>query len=356
MMEELRMFRSYLFLIFILAFLFPSLSNALEISVHHNENGPLGVTANIYLSGPIMSGDADRVWNTIRALDFQGIDNRLHVTMDSPGGVVTEALTIGRALNALPRLVTVTVTTSVGRESKKLLPLSGDCASACVLIYLGGTYRYLDSKSRLGVHQFSFGASGVNSEDATALSQLLAADVVEYLQENRIDTSFFSAMSKTAPSGIDWVDHDELRRMKVVNENVSDEISEYKNVDGHFYLLLEQQSYYGLNKLVVACYEKKMVFVTYLQSPEISDASLPQHTVEILIDGVEVIPTQASVPAKSGMFKTAEFSLDQSQIRRLASARSVGARMVLPGAPVFFGFEMNVPDNKLRDIISGCRA
>lgn len=328
-------------------------AHALDVTVDSSNMGPLGVSSSVYLTGPIVVGDAEKVWNAIRTLDIQTVGARLHVTISSPGGSVTEALKIGRLLNKLPSLSPITVTSSVGIRGEPL-DAAGDCASACVLIYLGATYRYLNSDSRLGVHQFSFGNSGISSADAASSSQLLAADVTEYLREVRVDQSLFTAMSTTLPENIHWVNHDWLKEMRVVNENILDESSEYKNVDGTFYLLLWQQSYYGENKIVALCNSGKVVFIAYLQPPDLAEISERNHKLTVVADGEEFAPAWNAIPKPTERFATAEFSLNPSQLARFASARSVGARMMVPGAGLFFGFEMKLPDTKLHDVIVGC--
>jgi hypothetical protein len=268
---------------------------------------------------------------------------------------VTEALSLGRVFRALPNMTGVKVSTSIGRRSESLVAKPGDCASACVLLYLGGTFRSIAPESRLGVHQFSFGSSDVGSSDAASISQLLSADVVNYLAEVGVDTALFTAMSRTSPSAIDWVDHSKLREMSVITDDVLWQNSEYKNVEGIFYLLLSQQSYHGLNKLIVGCVERKLRFVAMLQSSEISDESLPLYDLNFVIDDFEFSPNDHSKFASAEKFiKSAEFTLSADEISRLSNSRRVGAKMMIPGADIFFGFAMNVPDSKLRDIISGC--
>ncbi|MER9048253.1 ATP-dependent Clp protease proteolytic subunit [Mesorhizobium sp. M0923] len=328
---------------------------ALDVSVKTRDMGPFGASSSVYLSGPVETGDAEKLWNAIRVLDLKSPSAALHVTISSPGGSVAEALKIGRLLNKLPTILPVTITSQVGIEGE---PLSGpgDCASACVLIYLGATYRFLDPASHIGVHQFSFrDDSNLNSAETASVAQLLAADVTEYLREVRVDPSLFSVMSQTFPEDIHWIDHSELNALRVVNENVYDQSAEYKNADGVYYLLLWQQSYWGENKIVAACNNGRMVFVAFLQPPDLKLVAGLEHQLTVLADGQEFTPAWHAVPTPTARFAKAEFSLDAAQLARFASARRVGARMKIPDAPVFFGFEMNLSDGKLHDTIAGCR-
>jgi hypothetical protein len=330
----------------------PALS--LEVSVETQDAGPFGLSNSVYLSGPVEIGDAEKVWNTIRVLDLENLTARFHVTINSPGGSVTEALDIGRLLSRLPIMFPITTTSSVGMNGEPTAT-PGDCASACILIYLGATYRFLDPASRIGVHQFSFrDESTLSPAETASITQLLAADVTEYLREVRVDPSLFSVMSQTFPEDIHWIDHEELKAMRVVNEHIYDQSAEYKNADGAYYLLLWQQSYWGENKIVATCVDGRTMFQAYLQPPDLALVASREHELTVLVDGEEFTPIWRTVPIPTARFGVADFSLDTAQLARFTAARSVGARMMIPGAPVFFGFEMNLPDSKLQDTIVGC--
>ena len=93
------------------------------------------------LRGAVAPGDGDRV-----AAALEDARPAL-VTLDSPGGSVDDALTIGRTLRAL------------GVETH--LAGSAVCFSACPYIFVGGTERAVAPGGRLGVHQHSFGESTV---------------------------------------------------------------------------------------------------------------------------------------------------------------------------------------------------
>jgi hypothetical protein len=103
-------------------------------------------------------------------------DRRITVYLHSPGGSVVEALKLGRLISKLK------ANTSVGRSSAT----SAECLSACVWAYLGGTYRFLPDTSEVGVHQFAFvNDKAVQTETATAVSQSMAAEIVEFMKQNR---------------------------------------------------------------------------------------------------------------------------------------------------------------------------
>jgi hypothetical protein len=326
-------------------------AGALDIELEDFDLGPLGEARTLTLSGDIERGDAERVWERLRVLDW-GVHSRLHIVFDSPGGSVAAAMELGRLLDALPTTVTVNVGRRIGE-----LSFPGECASACVLAYLGGHYRYLDPRSRLGVHQFAFhGEGSLEGRQATAMSQMLAADVLDYMREMRVDPELFSLMSRTFPEDIHWIDEQTLRRLRVVTGHVYNEMAEYKNADGAFYLLLWQQSYYGENKIAAACGDEGILFMAFLQPPDLGFVEMMRHDLTVMIDGVEVAPATLEQVEVGDRFAHAAFTLSPEILRRLMTASRFGARMMVPGAGVFFGFEMDLPDGKLADTIRGCSA
>ncbi|MCX2696155.1 COG3904 family protein [Ochrobactrum chromiisoli] len=328
---------------------FVSSASAMDVRIDKS-NGPMGPSIGVHLTGPIVTGDAEKVWNAVRQSNIEQPGTNIHVMLSSPGGSLQEGLELGRLLASLPKILPITVSSAVSENGH-----ASDCASACVLIYLGATFRFLDPSSRIGVHQFAFdNASGIEATTATSISQLLSAEVTEYLREVNVDTKLFSFMSKTNPEEIHWVDHEILKNLGVLNEFVYDESSEYKNADGQYYLLLRQQSYFGENKIIAACEKGDMVFIAYLQPPRLDVIAETEHELTVIADGHEFRPTFYEKPTPTARFSSSLFELDQQQLQRLINARSVGARMKIPGDSLFFGFEMVLKDTKLKDTISGC--
>jgi hypothetical protein len=58
----------------------PTLSGAMDLSIV-----PRGAGSNtVYLSGPIERGDAEKIWNGIRGLDYDVLGSELNIIIDSP--------------------------------------------------------------------------------------------------------------------------------------------------------------------------------------------------------------------------------------------------------------------------------
>ena len=329
-------------------------AGAAEIVFEENFMGPFGRSAHIEVEGEIREGDAEKIESFVGSLQFSD-DLRIHVSFNSPGGSLSEGLRIGRYLLDLP----VTVTTNINRG----LSTPGECASACVFAFLGGHYRYLMEGSRLGVHQFYLtDGNDLTANEGVAVSQFLAGEIVEFIGQARVKPEFFSLISSVNPSEILWVPEDKLREFRVITDAIFDQNSEYKNVQGNFYLLLWQQSYYGENKMVAACSPgegmvgERMVFSSYIQPADIHTFDSADFKFEAVIDGVG-IPPQASEPApgRDARWAITYFVMTPDQLDILRNARSFGARHV-HSSGVFLGFEYDLDDAKLSDLISGCQS
>lgn len=91
------------------------------------------------------------------------------VTFNSPGGAIYPAMQLGRFIRAL--------------ELPTLQIRSSECASACALAFLSGTYRAAEAGS-IGVHQSSFAPeSTLDRDQAVSAVQTITADILAYMNE-----------------------------------------------------------------------------------------------------------------------------------------------------------------------------
>lgn len=91
-----------------------------------------GEIALVSIKGEIVDGDADRFQDLVRG------HTRISVLLNSPGGLVREALGIGAQIR-LNNYATV------------VLP-EGNCFSACGLVWVAGSRRYISASSKIGFH------------------------------------------------------------------------------------------------------------------------------------------------------------------------------------------------------------
>lgn len=122
------------------------------------------------LEGAIAEGDADRIQSQITGTD-PAIDTLI---LQSPGGSVRDALTLGRALR---------------RAGIGTRVLQGEyCFSACPYLFSGGATRQAEDGAAIGVHQHYFGESTIlPAFVAVEDIQRGQGEVMAYLDEMGID-------------------------------------------------------------------------------------------------------------------------------------------------------------------------
>jgi len=86
----------------------------------------------IRVSGRIELGDEKAFIDLVRMMP------KARIVLAGPGGNVVAALAIGQEVRA--------------RNPQTLVPAGASCASACALIWLGGTTRMLGADARIGLH------------------------------------------------------------------------------------------------------------------------------------------------------------------------------------------------------------
>ena len=327
---------------------------ALEVESKIDDLGPMmGRVIIFYLRGEIGSGDVALLKSKIAEA---GVTSKSAISFlfDSPGGIVTEAMKIGVVIDSLPHGVITRVGRKATEVEEEVNDVPARCASACVLAFLGGHYRYAED-GELGVHQFFYGGDGrLSGTQASSTAQVLSAEIVKYIRHMRADPELFSLITQAFSNEIYWLSKVESERLRVVTGDVYDENSEYLNSAGNFYLRLWQQGRTGESKLVVWCEKSGPMFIAYLQPPEFY---MNGHFV-LMIDGEVNEPKQMKVVSDpntdGGRWVEVMFQATETQVYQLAHASSVGARMVFPSGEMFFGFEKQIRDNKFREMVEGC--
>ena len=150
------------------------------------------------------------------------------LALDSGGGSVIAALTLGRMLRGYD--LTTTVGKSVdlpaakGSEARAKLSPNADCESMCAFVLLGGTRRYVPPEARVLVHQIWLGD---RRDDATAANysaedlMLVQRDIgrlARYTIEMGGDIELIETSLRIPPwERLRPLSQDELRRMRVQN-------------------------------------------------------------------------------------------------------------------------------------------
>ena len=161
----------------------------------------------LMVHGPIGSLAAVRLREAIDNAHLTAGDA---VVLSSPGGDLNQAMLMGRAIRARG------LVTMVGRPDGAGGVRAASCASACVIVFAGGTERIGVSGSRLGVHRFTSWTTG---SDPVAEAQRTAGRVLGYVTSMGIAPEFVEAMSATA--AVRWLGAGEARNMRLVTTPIA---------------------------------------------------------------------------------------------------------------------------------------
>lgn len=125
------------------------------------------------------------------------------ISLDSPGGFLESALTIGASI----------------RESgfKTEIAEGALCASACPLMFAGGVERVIAAQSAFGLHQiYSSDQSQISSAQAMAGAQATTARITRYLDEMGVDSKVWTFALETPPARLYYLSDDELKDFQFI--------------------------------------------------------------------------------------------------------------------------------------------
>ncbi|SHN71850.1 hypothetical protein SAMN05444170_2130 [Bradyrhizobium erythrophlei] len=133
------------------------------------------------------------------------------VLVSSPGGNLEQALIMGEIIRARSLATAVGTTDASGKVTRSY------CASACVLVYAGGSPRYGVEGSALGVHRFVNRAPG---RDPVADAQRTTGAILNYMTKMGVSSSVIEAMSATRD--IRWLEPAEALNMHLITDPIRD--------------------------------------------------------------------------------------------------------------------------------------
>ena len=155
----------------------------------------------ISVGGRIEDGD-DRTFHDLAAArNLTGAQPGALVALSGPGGKVAPALAIGREIRAL--------------GLRTLVPAGASCASACALIWLGGTQRSLGTDARIGFHALSAARAGA----APTETHEFDAGLVRYLTELGYAHDVTATIVNTPAILVHWRDAIELNANGIATQN-----------------------------------------------------------------------------------------------------------------------------------------
>lgn len=308
----------------------------------------------IHIDGPIEDGDADKLGAIVAGLP-KGRDNFLLVALNSPGGNLAEGLRMAGILQAAEMQVVTDVMGFGGTPA--------DCASACSLVYLGGTYRYLQEGSRLGVHQFAFVNDDIAvKSETTRQVQNMAASITDIMSRAHVDPGFFTLMGQTAPEDMNWVDPETLRQMNVLNRDRAYQDNDFNLQGGQLSLVMTSVGMYGIHRLTVSCEDATLSFFSETGIPETETAIkagmsgeqiASEFDFRILLEGYRAPFVENLAQSFDESIVSSAFSLDETALSVLGTAQTMDVRLVKESG-VFLGSKFDLRDGRLSELIFDC--
>ena len=144
----------------------------------------------IGISGSIIIGDAAKFTEIADSITGKAV-----VMLSSNGGAIIDGLSIGQAIH---------------KRGYATLVFNGrTCASACGLIWLGGTDRYIGRTGRVGFH------AAYMSDDKTRESGAGNALVGAYLSTLGLSYDAIYYLTEKAPNDIQWLNADDAKQFGI---------------------------------------------------------------------------------------------------------------------------------------------
>jgi hypothetical protein len=271
-----------------------------------------GGPALVYLDGQIDPGAPDRL-----AKALEGIEGRIAIWLNSPGGNLFAGMQLGRLIREHGAWTYIV-------DFRTLLP--GECYSACALAFLGGVQRFNDHGARYGVHQASLRVDGANG--LRDLGADLAGAVGSYMREMGVDARLLDLWRNAAPHEMYVLSPREARDLRVVNDGRAPPEWQITPFPGGNMLQGRQTTAAGEATVFFSCDDTQATFGSvYPVAGKSAPADVRSWAHVLTIDGDEAGPLRAVGVSSRDGFVRSTFTLPLGLVRRAMSAQRIGHRM-----------------------------
>jgi hypothetical protein len=300
----------------------------------------VGTAWHIYAEGAISDGVAKRLKDFVVQ---NKVPHNSFIYFNSPGGLVGEALEIGKVIRA--NHFYTDIIKQGDTINGKIVNLPGQCYSSCTYAFLGGAFRWLSVPGSLyGVHRF-YGVN-ISSDDA----QQGSAELLNYISSMGVDSTLFYETTKAGKDGINILTPERMLQLKVIDNGFKKTkwtVESYKvnNVD-KLYVKGERDTWSGVNKLIVYCStaNNKPMLETVFDVGNARDEvnALPSQflvmdNIRYSIDQLRAGPVTITEP--SGYIQ-AIYSLTPEYATQLMKAKTAGVYFKeSANAPNYYGFD-----------------
>jgi uncharacterized membrane protein YhaH (DUF805 family) len=306
--------------------------------------------------GPITSGTADRFAAFLKEND---ISDGATIYLNSPGGLVDEAIALGRQI----RQAGLDSEVGTSYESSGGKPSSAGCFSACTLTFLGGVNRYVATAAKFGVHQVSTD-EWLTPSEALAMGQFSIGEISKYVSDMGVKPEFVYELTRAAPEEINLLSRDQMNSLNVTTARFQTAWQIKTTPNGQFYLVGATTSNHGLHKLILLCSKSGPVLdFLFNASAENMDNVLSFATdygFEFDDEYVDILPTElVEKHSKSGdQYVSSTIKLSPRFVTRLRTAKALTFEMTTPSHVGYWGWTTDF--TKGRDqffgLLSSCRS
>jgi hypothetical protein len=305
------------------------------------DSGVFRDTVLVYLDGRIDPGAPERL---SRALE--GVDGRIAVWLNSPGGNLFAGMQLGRIIRARGASTHII-------DHRTLRP--GECYSACSLTFLGGVYRFNDNAARYGVHRASLGPAAGDVDRGNHLS----AAVASYLREMGADPRLLELWMKARPDEMYVLSRREAEDLGVVNNGRRPPEWSIAVSAGRPRLQGRQATIDGTATVLISCDEQQTVFDSAYAAAgpgERPDTRGWSHWLTIDGSG-EARLTPLRITDDDGAVRST-FVVTPELVRRMRGAKRIGLRMEPPSRrsrSIDYGVDIDDRSaSTVRNFLGGC--
>jgi ATP-dependent protease ClpP protease subunit len=308
-----------------------------------SESGAFRDTALVYLDGRIDAGAPDRL-----AEALSGVDGRIAIWLNSPGGNLFAGMQLGRVIRKHGASTHII-------DPRTLLP--GECYSACSLAFLGGVYRFNDNGARYGVHRASL-RGGPRTGDPD-LDQDLSSAIRAYVREMGVDPRLLDLWLKARPDEMYVLSQQEARNLGVVNNGRKTPQWSIAKDSGGSRLEGRQVTADGTGTVSFSCDRQQTVFGSVYEGAGKGERIDPRGWSHWLtIEATEIALTAPRASDGEGSIVRSTFVLPPDVVRLVRSATQVGHRMKPPSnGSTAIGYAVDI-DNKsasmVRSFLGNC--
>ena len=287
----------------------------------------------VYLAGEISEA-------TVSELTSLAAGGRLDgaiVYLDSGGGDPQAGMNLGGLIRERR------MNTAVGRAGRKAgQPSKGQCMSACVLAYAGGTFRFIDPAAELGIHRFYRRTASSTDLD---VAQVMSAAITSYLIRMGIDPGLFARMVQIGRGKMELLPHADASKLNLVNNGVLPAEWAIEGKLGSVYLAGRQVTWNGTGKVVISCAASHQIRFSALYDAGENNRYIVRSAVNYSLRINErflPISTLSKPASESGEYVLASFQPDANMLWAIAAAEQIGFGFHTGSADTFYGFLISV--------------